>query len=375
MHKLVLLCGIGLLAACVAPPEDRTDDPSTTAATSASFSYSPMGFAHITAAGGIGGTPFNSASGAVTAVHIATGNYQVTFAGLAAASFTDATGGNVQITAETTTNTRCRILGWGGSSNLVVTVQCMQPSGAAADAGFAILFFRYAMPTANTFPTTAAYSWVTSAAGVSVFYDYNSQGTHNTVSHGATGSYMIQIPGATALNASMMISTYGSDGGPSAVCSVVNWGVAFVNVQCRNSNNAPVDSAFSFSYSTTGPARSQQGAHAWFDSIGASPTYSSALGKIEGCSVASVTGSGGPVVTITVSGDLGAWDASPFLRASFSSGYGAAGYCNVESLTTSGVAPSSTATTTLRCYDPTGAVVAAPRLTFTHVTSDAAGPC
>jgi hypothetical protein len=378
MHKLVLLCGIGLFAACVAPPEDRTgdpDDPATATATSASFSYFPMGFAHITAAGALNGTPFNSASGAVTPVHIVTGSYQVTFAGLAAPTLTDATGGNVQVTAETTTNVRCRILGWGGSPNLAVTVQCMQPNGTAADAGFEVLAFRYGMPTANTFPTTAAYSWVTSAAGVSALYDYNSQGSHNTVTHSTTGSYAIHIPGATAVNASMMISTYGSDGGPSAVCSVVNWGVAVVNIQCRNVNNVLVDSAFSFSYSVTGPAQGQQGAHAWFNGSSASTTYSAALGKIEGCSAASVTGSGGPLVTITVSGDLGSWDGSPFLRASFASGYGAAGYCNVESLTTSGVAPSSTATTKLRCYDPTGAVVTVPLLTFTHVTSDASGPC
>jgi hypothetical protein len=136
-----------------------------------------------------------------------------------------------------------------------------------------------------------------------------------------------------------------------------------------------VDSAFSFSYSTTGPTLSQQGAHAWFDGSSANPTYSAALGKIEGCSPATVTGSGGPVVTMTVSGDLGSWDASPFVRASFSSGYGVPGYCNVESLSTTGVAPSSTSTTKLRCYDPTGTVVSTPQLTFTHVTSDAAGPC
>jgi hypothetical protein len=78
---------------------------------------------------------------------------------------------------------------------------------------------------------------------------------------------------------------------------------------------------------------------------------------------------------MTVAGDLGPWDATPFVRASFSSYYGQAGYCKVESLTATGAAPSSTATTTLRCYDATGAVIAAPRLTFTHVTSDASGPC
>ena len=40
-----------------------------------------------------------------------------------------------------------------------------------------------------------------------------------------------------------------------------------------------------------------------------------------------------------------------------------------------GVPPTTTSTTKLRCYDPTGTVVTTPQLTFTQVTSDAAGPC
>jgi hypothetical protein len=377
MRKLVVLYGIGLLAGCVAPPEDRAGDPAdpeTSTATAASFSYFPMGFTHVTAAGGLG-DGFNSTGGAITASHGPAGSYGVTFAGLAAASLTDATGGNVQVTAETTTNVRCRILGWGGSPNLSVSVQCTQPNGTPADSGFVVVFFRYTMPAVNSFPISAAYSWVTSAGAVSPLYDYNGSGTHNTVTRTPPGRYAVHIPSMTAVNGSIMVSTYGSDGGAGAVCSVVNWGAGIINIQCRNTNNVLVDSAFSLSYSTTGPAMSQQGAHAWFDGSIANPTYSAALGKVGGCSAASVTGSGGPVVTMTVSGDLGSWDASPFVRASFSSGYGVAGYCNVESLFTTGVPPTTTSTTKLRCYDPTGTVVTTPRLTFTQVTSDAAGPC
>jgi hypothetical protein len=171
----------------------------------------------------------------------------------------------------------------------------------------------------------------------------------------------------------MMVTSYGGTG---AVCSITGWGMPVVNIECRDAANHLVDSAFSFSYSTSGPAQEQQGAHAWFDGGAASTGYSAALGKVEGCSPASITGSrAGSLVTLVVSGDLGSWDASPFLRASFASGYGAASYCKIESLTAGGVAPSSTATTTLRCYDAAGAVIAAPRLTFTHATSDAAGPC
>jgi len=192
---------------------------------------------------------------------------------------------------------------------------------------------------------------------------------------GQVGQYRVTIPGATMVNASMMVTAYAGTGA-STVCGIMGWSTGYANVECRNGAGQLVDSGFSFSYATTGPAFEQQGAHAWFNTSTADPTYSAALGKVEGCSPASVTGSRtGSLVTMVVSGDLGSWDASPFLRASFSSGYGGANYCKVESLSSSGVAPSSTATTTLRCYDATGTEIPVPMLTFTHETSDASGPC
>jgi len=374
MNRLALLCGIGWLGACAAPTEDRGPGaaPASTA-TQDVFAYSPMGFARITAAGGVA-VSFNSSAGATTVSHT-TGSYGVTFAGLGAAGFADATGGDVQLTAEGTGNVKCHTTSWGGSPNLLVNVQCTQPNGTPADSAFAVQFFRYAMPSPNAFPTRAAYAWVQSTGAVSAFYDFNSSGTHNTVTRSSAGLYTVHIPGATAVNASMMVTPYGGPAG-GAACSIAFWSGGTADVQCRNLNNVLVDSAFSFSYSTSGPSSEQQGAHAWFNGTAADPTYSAALGKIEGCSPASVTASrSGSLVTVVVSGDLGSWDGGAFLRASLSSAYGNPGYCKVESLTASGTAPSSTATTTLRCYDATGAVIAAPTLTFTHVTSDAAGPC
>jgi hypothetical protein len=332
-----------------------------------------MSFARITDTGGVLG-----AVSPVTVSHT-TGNYAVTFTGLAAASLTDATGGNVQLTAEGTSSVRCRVLGWGGSPDLTVSVQCNQTSGALADSAFTVLFYRDTMPAPNSFPAGNAYSWVNAAGGVSVLYDYNASGTHNTVTK-TTGQYTLTIPGATAVNASMMVTPYGGSGA-GAACSIVNWFAAaspsrvIANIECRNTANQLVDSAFSFSYATTGPTIDQQGAHAWFDGSGANPTYSAALGKVEVCSPASVTATPGSPVTVTVSGDLGPWDTSPFVRASLASKYGAAGYCKIESLTATPPPPPTTAITRLRCYDATGAVLPSPLFTFTHVTSDVSGPC
>ena len=120
----------------------------------------------------------------------------------------------------------------------------------------------------------------------------------------------------------------------------------------------------------------QQGAHARFTGTALDPAWTAGRGRYDGCSVATVTASRtGSLTGVTVAGDLGSWDGGPFLRASLATPYGFAGYCKTESLTASGVAPTSTSTTTVRCYTPNGVVVATPAFLFSHVTSDVSGPC
>jgi len=83
-------------------------------------------------------------------------------------------------------------------------------------------------------------------------------------------------------------------------------------------------------------------------------TRTAALGRFSWCSSTSVSGSrAGSLASIVVSGDIGAWGTGPFRRASFATKQGAAGYCKVESLTSSEV----------------------PVFAFTQVTNDASGPC
>src|SRR5262245_28008623 len=161
MHKLVWLCGFGVLGACATAPVDEGDapaEPATAVVTSNSFAYRPMGFARNTAAGGVT-TAFDSLSASPTPVSVThtPGVYAVTFASLAAPSpLTDATGGNVQITAEGTNNTRCRIINWGGTSSLTVNVQCNLTDGTLADSAFAVLFYRNTMPAASGGRASAA---------------------------------------------------------------------------------------------------------------------------------------------------------------------------------------------------------------------------
>jgi len=361
-----------VLAGCTV---DSTGEPqeSTAAQKSALSSYRPLGFARVTPTGWVP-TRFNSTGGGVTVSHPTPGFYVVSFAGLGVTPGAPATGGNVQVATEGQSNAFCRSIRWSGSPGLDAIVQCSTPDGALADSAFAVLYFRDQMPAPSTLPTWGAYAWVTDIGIAPPAYNFNSSGRSNTITKTGIGSYTVHIPGALAIDASMMVTTYG--GAAGNVCSVASWVAGATDVKCRDRLGNLVDNAFSFSFATSGPTLSQQGAHAWFDGTSANPFYSSGTGRIAGCSPVSVTGSRlGSLGSIVVSGDLGSWDASPFLRASFVSKYGSAGYCKVESQSNSGLAPASTSTTNVRCYSPGGAVLATPLFTFTQVTSEAAGPC
>jgi hypothetical protein len=382
MRGFVLMLGVGSLAACAMETmgNEQAGEPDVSEDVASSFAYTPMGFARIAMGpngNAILGSKFNSALGGTAAVTTSGigGNYTVTFNDLGTASGAGGDGGNVQITAEGTSNVRCRTINWGGAPNLVVNLQCNAPDGSLAATPFAVGFYRKTMPAPTGFPASTAYAWVTAAGTAFGMYNYNSSGVANTITPMPPGKYLITISNATNVNASMMVTPYGGALAGN-VCSIVNWGAGSANIECRDRLGALVNSAFSFSYSTSGPAPSQQGGHAWFDGTSAHPMYTNALGKIEGCSPASTSGSRvGSLATLVVAGDLGPWDASPFVRASFVNSYGAAGYCKVESLTAAGAPPMSVGTTAVRCYSATGAVIASPRFTFTHETSDAAGPC
>lgn len=386
MRAFMLLLGTGCLAGCAMEAgSDEQSEPKVAEDVAESFAYTPMGFARV--AVNPNGVPsllvkFSSSAGGTGAVTVAggSGNYSVTFNGLGGTG-APGEGGNVQVTAEGTSNVRCRVISWGGSPDVVVSLQCNTPGGVAVGTPFAVGFYRLTTPPPTGFPAGTAYAWVTASGTAPGTWSYNGSGVPNTVAAAPPGKYTVTIPNANNVNASMMVSPYGGAIAGN-VCSIVNWGTVVpgpaisATIECRDRTGVLVDSAFSFSYSTTGPAPFQQGAHAWFDGTSANPMYSTALGKIDGCSPASVTGSRvGSLATIVVSGDLGPWDATPFVRASFVNSYGPAGYCKVESLTAAGAPPMTTATTTVRCYTPTGAVVAGPRFTFTHETSDASGPC
>jgi hypothetical protein len=369
-HALVaLLLLLFTVGACVDPeePSASEDKLSSTEGQSLSSSF-PMGFARVYAAGTLR-TYFNSAGGAVSVSH-ATGNYTVTFAGLKSNSGD----GHVQVTAEGTNDVRCRIAGWSYQDETYkrISVQCNAPDGSLADSAFAVLFFRHTMPGVKTSWATKAYTSVAAWGQVLLGADYNSSGTHNAATRSGPGAYIVSIPNATTINASMMISSYG--GAAGNVCSILSWTSESARIECRDRLGTLVDSTFTLSYEVDW-LNTQQGGHTWFDGMEANPAYTGGVAKWQ-CSSRSVSGSRNDSrASIVVSGELGSWDGGPFRRASLVSKYGSAGYCKVESLSNVEGA-TSTSTTVVRCYSATGTVITVPQFTFTQVTSDPGmAPC
>jgi hypothetical protein len=362
------------LGACVV---DGLDEPDLSTEVQEASSYKPMGFARV-ASTGVVGDSFNSESGGtVFATRSSAGRYRVNFTLLATSSIEDSSLGNVQVVAEGTDNVRCQLDGTTTSfPTLTVHVDCHAADSTFADSAFAVLFYRYVMPAPNSFVANHAYTMIDRDGTIPTpRVDYNSSGTHNSATRTGVGSYTVTIPNALSVNASVMV-TAADYPQPGNVCSVTFWGAGSIQIQCRDRFGNLDDTRFSLSYAVSGPTHDQQGAHAWFNGAFAHTTYSAAYGMYSWCSPASVSaGRSGSLATVVVSGDLGSWDATPFVHVPFASTYGSAGYCKIESSTSSGAAPSWTGTSTVRCYSATGAVAAQPMFTFTDVTNNPAGPC
>ena len=377
MHKLSLLL-LAPLAACVSAPDDNAAPLDLAPYTQ---SYHPLGFARVSAAGALV-AQFSMATTTVLPVGVThtagTGLYTVTFNGLGNTSGIDGTGGNYQLTTEGTSNAQCHIASITPSGTSVgVNVACGNMDGTVVDSAFAVMFYRYQQPSGTGGFLTAAYSQVSSGGTVVGLRDFNGTGVHNTVTHTVgSGAYTVHINGGStsSLNEGVLVSPVGGAIGTS--CSVILWNGATALVACKDRTNANVDVSFFLSYALPVIPLDQQGAHAFFNGTGITAAYTSGEGKILTCSTVNVTGSiAGTLASVTVAGDLGSWDGGAYLRASFVTLASNYGYCKIEGLSASGAAPMSTATTTVRCYTPTGVPASAPHFLFTHVTSDVGGPC
>lgn len=272
----------------------------------------------------------NTGGGAITVQNVSTGQYTVTFAGLGGS------GGNAQVVAHGTDNTRCKVESWFPSgSNEIVNVLCHTPTGTLNNSKFVV---RYGRASSGVGPS--AYLWAnqpsTASYTPSATYSFNSTGGTNTITRSAAGTYTVNLPGLGGANGSVLVTAHGSS---STHCNVALWGSSPGNrpieVRCWSTADALADSTFSLAFDGAGLTGFHDvGAFAWANDTtsasytpSASYSYNSgAFACDSGSNSAGKLSTGRYFMRHTI---VGAFDSTVHVTArSFP---GAADYCKVES--------------------------------------------
>lgn len=223
-------------------------------AISARADSATAGFAYVNPDGLLlAGAFYDSAGGAVSANHVGTGQYEVTFGKLGFV------GGDVQLTS--LTGLTCTVGFWGPSGrDLQVSVDCYNQFSAPVDSGFQVLVTR-----AHSRPDGVLdYDWVFKGIGnLTGSFQYNSSHKTNSVRHPATGEYVVTMPGPGRTGASqgtVKVSPYGAGGGG---CEVANWRTTRageqITVRCFAAGGAAQNRRFDIVYARSNNLMGQNG--------------------------------------------------------------------------------------------------------------------
>ena len=168
----------------------------------------------------------------VTATHVGTGIYTVTFPGSGIGP-----GWAAHAIAYGSNASWCKVGSWGGNS---VSVLCFNSAGTAVDASFTVL----AVSSSNG--ENIAFAWADQATTASYAanpsYSYNPAGTI-AISRASTGSYAVVFHGLNGNGGTVQITAYGTG---TATCYANGWETPDfeADVFCINPSGAAVDSLF-----------------------------------------------------------------------------------------------------------------------------------
>jgi hypothetical protein len=204
--------------------------------------YVELAFAHAQLPTGNNYAPLAGASwnpaGPIRVFRFGTGSYQVRFTNLG--SRLTSNGGHAQVVQVGPGAPHCKVGGWGGSPDLVVSVLCFTRAGAPIDTKFNLLFV---MPNNHL-----GYAWAdqpTSGSYTpSTFYSSNSGGGAVSITRSGTGRYNVTWNGLSSDlldGGDVQVSAYG---GGNAQCKVDGWGSQNAVVHCFSPNGTLVDSFF-----------------------------------------------------------------------------------------------------------------------------------
>ncbi|HWU89594.1 MAG TPA: hypothetical protein VN253_20170 [Kofleriaceae bacterium] len=359
----------GTLAACGVEPSDPRE---SLGSTNQALTTNDFGFAWSNQLTGTfnpsSSYAANTGGGPITIENVSTGTYAVTFGGLGGS------GGNAQVVAHGTDNTRCKVQSWYQSgSDERVNVLCHTPAGDLINSRFVV---RYGRAT-SSYPS--AYLWANQPSAASytpsTTYNFNSTGVANTITRSAAGTYTVNLPGLGGANGSVLVTAHGSS---STHCNVVMWGSLPGNrpieVRCWDTAGVLTDSTFSLAFDGAGVTGYHDvGAFAWAnDAASASYTpsasYSYDSGGFacdSGANTAGKLSTGRYFMRHTIMPAVGST-----VHVTARNYPGAADYCKVESWIswTNGVEVKT------RCFNASGAPTDS-QYAESYYTYDVQGPC
>ncbi|MGE5830788.1 MAG: hypothetical protein ACM30G_20835 [Micromonosporaceae bacterium] len=207
------------------------------------------------------GYQFNSSFFQNRVIRQGTGAYAVHFPGIDPY-------GTALVTAYGGSDERCKILSWAGApgypppiTDTWLHVRCFTRTGAPVNTRFTA---SYTYPEPGV--ARAAYLWhdqPSAPLGVvttpSLTYQYNSEGSPNTVTRVATGAYFVRLTGLSLLPEvarNLQVTAYGAPADPSASCSMGNDpappGEDEYPVNCYTAAGTPINSSFVLTYVENG---------------------------------------------------------------------------------------------------------------------------
>ncbi len=191
----------------------------------------------------------NDGNGAITVTRSGTGTYLVRYGGLGA--LLTSGGGIVHATAYGSTANFCTVGYWYPSGgDLLVSVDCFDPSGARADTMF-VTNFQDDTPT--TADSGSTYLWAdqptASSYAPSSWYRWDASGGTPWIYRDGVGTYRVYMPSSAGEHQTTFYQTTAYTGS-AVICKVAAYlGSGVVRVQCRNTHGSLVDSRFTISYS------------------------------------------------------------------------------------------------------------------------------
>jgi YVTN family beta-propeller protein len=176
---------------------------------------------------------------------VGTGQYQVVFPGLGGKG---SAGGTVDVSATYTGGgaAYCNSGGWFQfTGNVYATVNCYDRSGNPANGSFDI---EYADAPVKGAPPALTYVWAnqpsTASYTPSLYYQYNSTGTPDSITRSSAGNYAVNTGGLTVNDGTVTVTAYGSN----AECRVNGWFGTTVDVYCATPAGAATDSDFTMTF-------------------------------------------------------------------------------------------------------------------------------